>query len=204
MQQIIRNYYAKALARPGIPWLVVLGACVLEAIAFGLMVRQFYLALPHGQIELYRQIFGEFLSRVTTFAWVPFVFMLVAGFDNKPFAVFAHSSRLLLVFALLLLVWAWLFPVPIAWPLDLDKKASLVTFDQNYRQLVSSPGYLTFRLGVPLVLLAQVLSSYIGLQVAGAYPNNARWAVVITAAIIVMGVLINPQQNPFAPEFWGP
>ncbi len=180
---MVRSYYAKALARPGIPWLVVLGACVLEAIAFGLMARGFYLALPHGQLERYRQIFGEFLSRVTTFAWVPLVFMFVAGFDNKPFAVFAHSSRALLVFALFLLAWAWLFPVPVAWPLDPDQKASLITLDQNYRQLVSSPGYLMFRLGVPLVLLAQVLSSYIGLQVAGAYPNNARWAVIITAAI---------------------
>lgn len=203
MQQMIRNYYAKALARPGIPWLVALGACGLEAIAFGLMVRQFYLALPNGQVELYRQIFGEFLSRVATLAWVPFVFMFVAGFDNKPFAVFAHSSRLLLLFALLLLVWAWLSPVPITWPHDPDQKTSLITFDENYRQLVSSPGYLMFRLGVPLVLLAQVLSSYTGLQVAGAYPNNARWAVIITAAIIVLSVLISPQQNPFGPEFWG-
>ncbi|WP_027894284.1 hypothetical protein [Calidithermus chliarophilus] len=203
MRQWIRNYYARALARPGIPWLVVLGACVLEALAFGLMTRQFYLALPGGQGEVFRQVFGEFLARVVTFAWVPLVFMFVAGFDNKPFAVFAHSSRLFLAFAALMLLWAWLFPVPITWPLDPDRKASLITFDENYRHLVSSPGYLAFRLGVPLVMLAQVFSSYIGLQVAGAYANNARWAVIVTAAVIVVSVLISPQQNPFGPEFWG-
>jgi hypothetical protein len=183
MHGLIGRVFKLTLRRKGFPWafaLVPLASLVYALCQYGL-ASDLLTQLPAR--ETAGLIFTAFFAKALQFAWVGFVFMIVAGYDHEPFrsvgsgyviALIVFAAALPFCFALA----PHVLPRTAEAPLSTDVQQAIV-------RLTQSTTYFVFRIVGFVCFVAQVWFSRAGLEIAGAQPSNARYAALVVIGIYV-------------------
>ncbi len=175
----IRQFYERVLPRRQLAWLWIALAAALYGACLYALARDLLSQL--GAADVRGVLFSAVLGKLVQPVWIGLILMLVAGADNDPFRVLAHTYRLAAIAFAVALPLCFLFAPtvlinPSTPPLSTEIQDAL-------NRLASSPAQTVFRLSVAGVLAAQLWMARTGLEVAGARRRDATLAVVIAALV---------------------
>lgn len=187
-----KTFYGKMLNTRFFPWITLILSLVVFGLAWAMLTRNYYGRLEKGTQILAVFAVQGFLVRLMFYIVVCIVLMLLAGFDSDPFRVVAFSSSVVLFWALLLLIYALLFPIQINFlnSVGVPIVTRMDDLIDAFRALQLHPVVALFTYSTFVVFVVQLVLSYFGLLESGANAGNARAAIVIcVAGALFCGIL---------------
>ena len=179
-----KTYYARMLGSRLFPWLTLILGPLVFGLALSLLTRNYYDRLEKGTQILGFLVFQGFLVRLMFYLVACIIFMLIAGYDSEPFRVLAFSSSIVLVWSLLLLIYAVLFPIQVDFPnsIGVQYVKRLDDLTSAFQALQLNPVVAMFTYSTFLIFVLQLAWSYFGLLESGANQTNARAAIAFCVA----------------------
>jgi hypothetical protein len=194
-----QKYFLQMMSTRFFPWLTLILGPLVFGLALSLLTRNYY-----GRLEKGTQILGVlvaqgFLTRLMFYVAACIILMLIAGYDSEPFRVLAFSSSIVLVWSVLLLFYAALFPIHVEFPNSVGVQIVTRMDDRldAFQMLSLHPAIGIFTYSTLAVFIAQCSWAYFGLLESGANSTNARAAIVFC----VLGAVFCSILGLFVPAF---